>query len=165
MEAALLTKIATGISAVGSVIGTIGSMQAASYQSAIAERNAQIMEENSRKEILRSQTEVQDQAEAARAQIGQLIAAQGASGISLNTGSALRRRDDLTRLASRDALRTREDAEVRAQNLRQGAADFRGEAGQARRRRTFSIFSGVANVGSSLIGGAQQLKRIQGLQA
>lgn len=165
MEAALLTKIATGISAAGSVISMIGNMQAASYQAAVAQRNAQIMEENARRELDRAQVEVQDQAEAARFQIGQVIAAQGASGISLNTGSALRRRDDLTQLASRDALRTRQDAELRAENMRQGAADFRAEAGQARSRRTFSIFSGVADVGSTLIGGATQLNRLRSMRA
>ena len=163
MAAGTLSIIGTVVSAVGGVVGTMAQMQAASYQAAVAERNAQIMEQNARREVDRAQVETQDQSELAREQIGQVIAAQSASGISLQSGSPLVRRRGLQRLAERDAVRIRSDANVQAERFQQQSADYQGQAGMARSRGRMSLFSGVLNVGSTLIGGARQHQQIRSM--
>ena len=164
MEAAGLAKIGAAVSAVGTVVGTMANMQAASYQAAVAARNAEIMEMNARREIDRAQVETQDYGEKAREQIGALIASQGASGISLQSGSPLLRQRSAERLAQRDAFRLRSDTELAAERMRQGAADSRADAEMARSRRSFSLLSGIFDTGSTLIGGARQVQRIRGMQ-
>ena len=164
MEAAGLAKIGAAVSAVGTVVGTMANMQAASYQAAVAARNAEIMEMNARREIDRAQVETQDYGEKAREQIGALIASQGASGISLQSGSPMLRQRSAERLAQRDAFRLRSDTELAAERMRQGAADARADAEMARSRRSFSLLSGIFDTGSTLIGGARQVQRIRGMQ-
>ena len=161
MAATTLTAVGTAVSAVGGIVGTISQMNAASYQAAVAERNAELMDQNARREVQRAQSEVQDQSEVAREQIGQLVAAQSASGISMMTGSPLTRRRGAERLAQRDSARIRSDANVQAERMQQQATDFRGEAGMARARRSNTLLSGVLGTGSTLIGGARQIRRMR----
>ena len=153
-----IMMVGTAASAIGGVVSTISQMQAASYQAAVAERNAQLMDQNARTEIQRAQSETVDEAEAARAQIGQLVAAQSASGISMQTGSPLIRRRGAERLAQRDAVRIRSDANVQAENMMRQGADYRAEASMARSRRGATMLSGVLDVGSSIVGGARQIR-------
>ena len=159
MGATPLMAVGAAVSAVGTVVSTISQMQAASYQAAVAERNAKIMDQNARTEIQRAQAETVDEGEIARQQIGQLVAAQSASGISLNTGSPLTRRRGAERLAQRDAHRIRSDANVQAERMQQQAMDHRAEASMARSRRGASMLSGALNVGSTIIGGARQIRQ------
>jgi hypothetical protein len=165
MEAALLAKIGTVVSTVGSVVGMVGSMQAASYQAAVAERNARLMDENARREADRGQVEGQDYGEQARAQLGALIASRGASGVNVNSGTALATRNSQEGLARRDQFRIRHDSQLAGDRMRQSAQDFRMEAGQARQAGRFAFMGGLLDSASSLIGGARQVRRIQGMNS
>lgn len=159
MGASPLMAVGAAVSAIGGVVSTISQMQAASYQAAVAERNAKIMEDNARREVDRAQAETVDESEAARQQIGQLVAAQSASGVSMMSGSPLTRRRGAQRLAERDAQRIRSDANVQAERMQQQATDHRAEASMARSRRGASMLSGALDVGSTIIGGARQIRQ------
>lgn len=163
IEPITMMKIAQGISVASSVIGMIGNMQAEAYNAAVAERNARLMEENARLEIERSQIEQQDWGDEARGQLGRLMAELGASGMVMGTGSAALRRSGSERLAQRDAERIREEGVGRADEFRQRAADYQGEAGFARRRQGFALLSGVTGALTSYLGHASQINRARGL--
>jgi hypothetical protein len=160
-----LMKIAQGVSVAAGVVGTISNMQAAAYQQAVAQRNAQLMEENARRAIEQSQREQEDWGQAAREQLGRLMADLGASGVAMGAGSALRRREGAGELAQRDAMRIREEGVTTAENFRQQAADFKGEAKMARRRKSFALFEGVVGTMGSYLGHATQINRARGLIA
>lgn len=154
-----LMTIGRGVAAVSGVVATVGNMQAASYQSAVAARNAQIAEENARKAIEQSQKEQQTWSEEARGQIGQLVASMSASGSRLDSGSNLLRRKGAEQLSQRDASLIREEGRVTADRFRQQSADFSSEAQTANRLKRFSLFGGVLGVGGSYISDSSRIQR------
>lgn len=154
-----LMTIGRSVAAVSGIVGTIGNMQAASYQSAVAARNAQIADENARRAVEQSQLEQQDWGEEARGQIGQLVASMSASGGRIDSGSSFLRRRGAQELAQRDAGRIREEGRVTADRFRQQQADFTSESQGARRRGRFSLFEGVLNVGSTYLSDSSRIRR------
>lgn len=154
-----LMSIGRVISVGSGIISTIGNMNAASYQSAVAARNAQIAEQNAVAEIERSQQEQADWGADARGQMGSLVASLAASGASLQGGSGELRQRGAQRLLSRDAERIREEGETTAGRYRQQAADFRAESGMARKRRSNSLFSGVLDIGTTYLSNSSRIAR------
>jgi len=159
----LLSQISTGVAVAGTAISTIGGMQQASYQAAVAQRNQQIMEQNARAEIESSQREQAEWGVSAQGQLGQLAAELASTGTRGGT-TALRQRG-AGLLARRDAERIGEEGRVRADANYQGAADSASQARQAKRARGFSLLSGALGMADSYISGSTQTRRIQGLMA
>lgn len=153
----------TALSAGSAVMGVIADRNAASYQAQVAANNAKIAEENARRSVQDAQRTARDLDEEARQDLGALVAEQSASGLSLDTGSSLLRRRAAERLAGRDRDRTREAGNLRAQGFFQQAADYESEAANARSRRKFATIGGALNVGSSLVGGAQSIRKARSL--
>jgi hypothetical protein len=160
-----LTMIGTAVSTVGSVVGMMAQMEAASYQQAVAERNARISEENAIKALERSQVDQQDWGQEARAQLGRMMADLSASGISATGGTPLLQRRGAESLSKRDAERVRREGVTQAEEYRQQSADFSAEAGMAGRRKTFALFGGVANTLGTYISGATQVNQTRNLMA
>ena len=158
-----LATIGKWIGVAGSVAGTVSSINAASYQASVAQRNQEIAERNSRKAIEDSQREQQDWSVEAGQQLAGLLAEQSASGISLSGGSSFLRRKGAEDLTRRDASRIREGGNIRSQNFSQQAADFGAEAGMERSRRKFSLLGGGIDAASSYISGASSVNRARGL--
>lgn len=154
-----LAQIAQVVSVGSAVIGTIGQMQAASYQASVAARNQEIAEENARRASNDAQLEQIDASQDAAREIGALIAEQSASGISLSSGSSLLRRRDLQEYAQRDSQRIREQGNVNIRNFKQQAADFASEREVAKASRSNAFTGGLLNIGSSYIGGATAVRK------
>ena len=151
-----VSKIA---STAGAVVSAISGMQAASYQQAVAARNAQIAEENRTRAIEQSQVEQQDWGESARMQFGALMADLAASGVGTHGGTSSLLRTGTRGLIERDAERIRQEGDTRARAFGQQAADSRADASQARSARTFSMFGGALNVASTYISAATRNRR------
>lgn len=158
-----LATIGKVVSTVSAGVGALSQMQAASYQQAVAENNARIAEENARRAVEDSQRETVDFGEEARQEIGALVAAQSASGLSLDVGSSLLRRRAGERLAKRDSDRLREAGNLRAQGFNQQAADAKAEAKLASKRRGFALLGGGLSVADSFIGGSQSVNKARSL--
>lgn len=154
-----LMTIGRAVSAVSTVVGTIGSMNAASYQSAVAARNADIMERNATRAIEDAQREQQDYGEEARGQIGSLVASLSASGASLAGGSGSERIAGGRGLLRRDASRIREAGNLEAEGFQQAAQDARTESQMARQRSRFALFGGVLEGGSSFLSNTSRIQR------
>lgn len=88
--AAAIAGIAgAGISAVGSVEGGIAQSNAANYQAQVAANNAKIAQQNATSAIEAGQVKAQDQSLKEAEVGGEIKASQAASGIDVNSGSAV----------------------------------------------------------------------------
>lgn len=149
-----LSMIATGVSSIGSVMGTIGERSSLGYQARVAERNKLIEEQNAVKEMEASQMEGQDFGIAAGQQIAELISNRAASGTVFDLGSNAQIVAGQRSLAQRDQTRIRESGVASAQQRLQMASDYGAEAQSLRRRRRNTIFTGALDLGATYISGA-----------
>lgn len=154
-----LTKIGAAVTAASSVLSTISGMQQASFQSKVAANNAAIAERNAAQATENTQTEQLDYAEAAREQIGALIAQQGASGVSAASGSPFLQAKRAKALARRDAERIAREGATRVRGLQQQSADFSTSAQKPRGL----LLGGLLDFGTTLIGGAEAIQKVKGL--
>lgn len=119
----LLTIASVGVGIAGVVASTSATIQANNYQAQIAERNRQLMEINAQRAVERASLAQQQQDEQTKALLGQQIAAQSASGLSLYGGSAMLTRKSARELGRMDAIRVKEAGDIEAFNYRMAAAD------------------------------------------
>lgn len=170
--AGVLGTISTIVSVAGSVLGGIqaykqGKAQEAAYkyQAEVQKVNADIARGNAVREIQTSQIQQEDQDRAARGMLGEQIAQQAASGLSLGGRTQIATRRSARELAKRDALNIRYAGEIGKYNYMQEALNQ--DAGRnlslmsaktASRDAGFGLLSGFLNATGSLIGGAQSFK-------
>lgn len=100
--------------AVGAVQSGYAKSEAASYRSQVAANNAKLAEEDATREMQAGEVAAFNRGLKTRAQVGSQKAAQGASGIDVNTGSAVDVRVGTEELGMLDALTIRSDATKRA---------------------------------------------------
>lgn len=150
----VLSGIGTAVSVVGSVLGGVAANQAGQYQAAVAENNAAIAEQNMESASTAAQQQQLQSDNEIAAFIGSQEAQQSASGLSTTGRSQLLTRRSAARIGRLDAQNIRRQGEAEARNFAQQAADFRGEAGQAKRAGQFGLVKGILGAGSSLIGAA-----------
>ena len=142
------------LSAIGSIFGGIIGFAQASYQAKVAEMNAEVANDNAKRTIDRTQIEEQDNAAENLALIGEQEAAQGASGLSINSESSRRIRKASRVLGRKDTLNIRQAGEIEKYNYEVEAANQTAAAGMARIGGIGSLLSGFVQGGGSLIGAA-----------
>lgn len=127
-----------GIETIGLIVGLAGSVVSgmgqvaamqnqsamAAYQASVAEMNKQIAEENARRAIEVSQVQQVDQDMISKALLGEQIAVQGASGLSLAGRSQMLTRKSAAELGRRDALNIRQEGELKKYAFLTDAANF-----------------------------------------
>lgn len=152
------------ISGIASVAGTVMNMSAAraegEYQAQVAENNRRIAEENAQETLKATQAQARIQDIEARSQLGAMIAAAGASGLSGLVGSNPLRVSTAQKLAQRDRAFTVDAGEKQAKGYRQQAENFRSEGEAARwggRMRSFSALIGGISSFPSLISDAKKV--------
>lgn len=104
----------TALNAVGSYQSNMAKSAQSAYQAQVAANNAKIAEQDARFTIQAGETAATNQGLKTRAMVGQQKAAQGASGIDVNTGSAVDVRAGTESIGMLDALTLRSDAVKRA---------------------------------------------------
>lgn len=87
--ASTLGTIGAGVSALGTLGAGIAQGDAASYAAQVAQQNAAIEQQNASRAIAAGQQAAQSESMKGAAQLGEIKAAQAASGIDVNTGSAV----------------------------------------------------------------------------
>ena len=164
---AALPLIGTVAGVAGTAISAVGTMEAAqaqsanaSYQAQVARNNAQIAQENSAMAINAGETQAAAQGEKARAQVGGIIAAQGANNVDVNSGSAADVRTSSKELANVDTRTIMSNAakqsfgyQVAASSDTAQAGLLTQEAGQAQTAGDIgslgSFLSGISSVGGN----------------
>lgn len=143
------------LAAIGSIISGVMGMAQASYQAKVANMNAEIAKDNAKRAIERTQVEAKDQDALTKEMIGEQIAAQSASGLSLTGGSAMRTRASARRLGRRDTLNVHQAGELEAYQYKTDAMNFKAQAAAHKMGGISNLLGSFFQAGSSLIGGAQ----------
>lgn len=153
LAATALGLLATGVSAVGSVVQGNAAASAANAQAAQMENNAKLAEIQAREEVKRGASEE----ERFRFQIQQLRGKQkagyAAAGIDLGSGSALDANLSTLTEAEMDAATIRADAQGRKHAYLVQAQDSRYQASLARASAKNARIGGYLGAATSIIGG------------
>lgn len=147
-------SLAGGLATAGTIVGGASAFLQGQYQAGVLRNQATVARQNAQRAVFAGQITQQDQDQAAAQAIGQEVAAQGASGLSLSSGSFARRRESMKILARRDALRIRNDADVKAQNFNAEAATNEAEARQSSLGSFLSLGGMALGIKADLINAA-----------
>jgi hypothetical protein len=174
MGAALLPiGLAAGIGGgILNAAGQYGSMEAqsanAAYQAQIARNNAVIAQRNANMDLQAGETAEVNRGLKTRAQVGATLAAQGASGIDVNTGSFVGTRRAVSEIGALDALTIRSDTAKKVYADQTQASNYEAEAGLLQNEsEEASDLAPVAGLGSALSSasslGGSYFKYLQGM--
>lgn len=156
----ILPTLATAASIGSTAIGAFGSIQSSQAAKAAAGYNAQIAENNAK-----TQTQNADFAGAVgeqntavagaqtKARVGATLAAQGASGVDVNSGSAIDTRASEAKLGMLNELNIRSEAARQAYGYQTGAASATGQAALDKAQEGYDTTSGYLSAGSTVLGG------------
>lgn len=158
MEVATLSLIGSAISG---VTGFIGSMQqgaaaarAAEYSAAVARNNQIIADQNARYAAAAGEAKAQAQDFKNRSIFGAIEAAQGASGISLDSPTLREVRDSAQQIGRLDTATIMQDALLTSRSYSAQAANFGAEAELDTMRASNARTSGFTSGFGSLLGSA-----------
>jgi len=148
----------TALGAVTSFMGAGNSAKAAAgtaaYNAQVAENNRLIALENSRMASASGNQQATIEGMKTRAAVGSMKAQQAASGVNVNTGSAVDVRSSAAELGELNALTVRSNAARQAYGYDVQAANAGGEAELQRASGRNAANAGVTTQISSLLGGA-----------
>ena len=151
------SAVTTTLAVASTAVGTYAAVNEANYRSQVARNNAVIAEENRLRTLEETAINAQEQDLAARAEIGALLAQQGASGLSMGVGSMALRRKSAEELAAKDRSRITYEGQTVANQYEQQREDFKEESRMAKSEVNMAMLEGAIGIGSSLIGGATKV--------
>lgn len=155
------------ITAVASVATGVLGYSAAQYQGQVAKMNTKVAEENAQRALERSKIEAQDNDLQTSLLLGEQVAAQGASGISLTSKSFMKTREATRLLGRRDTLNIIQGGEIEAYNYKVDKENFKAQASAAKLQGYGALLEGAvgattafAGVKPSLVGGSKSSKAL-----
>ncbi|CAH0496609.1 hypothetical protein NVSP9465_01646 [Novosphingobium sp. CECT 9465] len=159
MCAPALPLIAAGMAALGTGVGALQANAQANYKAKIAERNAGL----EREAWLQDQQNTRGEAQAQYRQMaklqGQQRVAAGANGVAIDFGTAADVVADTKALGSEDVGRIYSSGFQKMRGRDIAASNYVGEANAARSAGTAALVKGVFDMGSTILGGAQQYNK------
>jgi hypothetical protein len=136
--------------AAGALESAYGAKESAAYQAEVARINAGTAGWNAKQTMQAGEVAAANKGLQTRAQIGAMKAGQGASGVDVNTGSALDTRVGTSAIGMTDARTITSDAAKRAYGYETNQASFLGEANQAEEAGNIgaisSLITGISSV-------------------
>lgn len=164
ISATAMATVSLGSTAAGGITGAIGSLFGGSaqsnmykYQAGIAAMNAQIAQQNANYDLAVGEVQAQQSGMKTRAVIGATRAQQGASGLDVNTGTAVQVRASEAELGAEDMALIRSNAAKRAYGDEvtavQDTAQSELDTYAARNSQTAGVigaFSSVLGAGGSI---------------
>lgn len=155
-----LMLAATALSAIGTGMGALQANSQARYQAKIAERNAGLEREAAQQSILNTQTERQEHYRKVAQLKGAQRARAAASGVGLDFGTAADVLADTDMLAGEDVKHINERGFQRTRGFEINVSNYLGEASAQRQAGKGALIKGAFDMGSTILGGAQQYKRL-----
>jgi len=156
----LLSSLATPMMIGGAALNGLGAIQqgqaasaAAGYNAKIAEQNAEVATRNAKYAAAQGEQNIASAGAEARAKIGATLVNQGASGIDINSGSAVDTRESEAKLGMLNALNIRSSAVRHAYGFETQAVDALASANLAKMEKSSTKTSGYINAGSTILGG------------
>jgi hypothetical protein len=165
-----LAALGIGATALGGVVSAVGGIEsanaqkkAAEYQSQVAQNNAQLASQQANQTMAAGDQAAANEGLKARAQVGAIKAAQGASNVDVNTGSALDTRASAAELGELNAMTVRSNASKQAYGYQTNATSDLAQAGlykmQAQQAPTAGLLNASGSLLSSASGVANQYQR------
>jgi hypothetical protein len=152
------------ISAAGALTQGVQGMMAASYESRVAQRNAQMEVDRARDSIDRGRGEARDFYRNLGALKGQQTASMAANGVDLGFGTPLTVQQDTQAGADEDASNLYRNINERTKGFEINASNYRAEAAAARQKGKAALVNSVVQAGTSLMGGFQQQSLMSGFK-
>lgn len=156
-----LPAIAAGVSALSAGVGALAANAQSRFQAKIAERNADMEREAGRQEQENTRQAALDHYR----KIGQMKGAQraraAAAGVGVDFGTAAQVVDDTEMLGREDVRRIYQQGEQNLRGRDIAASNYEGQANASRQAGTAALAKGVFDMGSSILGGAQQYKSLK----
>lgn len=156
-----LALVSTAVGAAGSAVSAYGSYesgqanaQAAAYQAQVAANNAKIATENSKLDIQAGETAASNQELKTRGTVGSEKASQGASGVDVNSGSAVDVRAGTEELGNLDAMTIRSNAAKKAYADQVTSASETAQSGLDTMKSSQASTAGEIGAASTLLSGA-----------
>jgi hypothetical protein len=152
-----LAAVSTAMGAYGMYAQGQQQKAQAEYQAAVANNNAIIAEQNAQDALQRGRVEEQQH----RLKVAQMKGTQrsvlAASGVQVDTGSALDVVADTAMMGELDALTIRNNAEREAYQHRMQASNYQAESGLYSLAARNAARNGAWGAATSLLGGAAQV--------
>jgi hypothetical protein len=144
------------VGAAGSLIGGIAQSNAASYQAAVAQNNAQIENQNATYAQQAGGVQAFNQALQNRGEAGRIKANQAAAGVDVNSGSALSVQQSQREVGLQNVQTTQANANRQAYGYRVQAVSDNAQAQLDELQGQNAITSGVLQGAGGIIGGIGQ---------
>ena len=155
---------ALAVSAVSAVVGTVGALssasaasQNASYQAQVARNNAITASQNAEYATEAGQAKATDTSLAARAQLGAVKAAEGASGLDVDTGSPAAVQQTQREVGTLNTERTVDAAALQAYGYRTQATNYVAEGQLQEQESSQALSAGDLSALGTRLGGASSV--------
>lgn len=158
---AALVIAATAVTAAGQGVSALQAASASRYEAKIAERNAGLERESARNAADNGVIEAQRQYRKIAGLQGQQQAAMAANGVDLGFGSALQVQRDTAAMGAEDisSIYDQTGQQVRGFDIR--ASNYRAQAISSRTAASNALVRGAFDVGSTILGGANQYSKLK----
>lgn len=154
----LVTGLAgAATSAVGAESQAKATAAQATYQAQVAANNQIIANQNAEAAVAQGDVQAQNQSLQNAARVGGIIAAQGASGVDVNSGSNLDVQKSQREVGELDAQTIRYNAAQQARGFEEEAASAGGQAGLYNAEAAYAPVAGDIGAAGSLLGGASSV--------
>lgn len=161
------TVAAVAVSAIGAIQSAHAQSAAASYQAQIAEDQQTIQEQQAQQTAAAGEAVTEQQGMKNRANLGTIVAAQGASGMDVNTGGASQMRLCAGECGQLVGMTIRSDYARQTYGYQGGAVVSGNQAGLYRAEATEApiggafdaagpLLSGMSSAGSQYVGGSKR---------
>lgn len=154
MISAAASVLGTGVSAFGQVQAGQAAKAAGDYNAAVARNNQIVAEQQAADAQRRGDVAETEQRRKVRMLAGTQRAALAASGVQLDSGTALDILGDTAAMGELDALTIRNNAEREAYGYRVQGVNFGAEAGLQSMRGQSAMTSGLIGAGGTVLSGA-----------
>ena len=154
-----LSILGGGLQAISSITQGNAASENAQFQSEIAKQNQKIGNMNAQQATQVGEAQTEQQQQKTRATVGAIQAAQGASGIDVNSGSAVDVRSSASELGELDALTIRSNAARTAYGFEVNAQNQGAEAELLQQESQQAQIGGDLGAGGSLLSGASSAGR------
>lgn len=149
------------MSAVGTGVAALSANAQANYRAKVADQNAKLAAEAAHTADENTRTAALEQYRKIAAAKGAQRVAAGANGVGVDFGTAGDVVDDTNMLGREDVGRIYDQGYQKARGFEIEASNYRGEANAQRSAGTGALVSGAFNMGSTILGGAQQYKKLK----
>lgn len=149
----IASVVGTGMSVFGALQSGKAASQSAKYNAAVATNNQEIANQNARYAAQEGEVNAARKQQETRAKIGGVLAEQGASGVDVNSGSAVDTRASASEVGAEDALTIRSNAARQAYGYQTQATNYGAEAELDKSKAKSSATSGYINAGSTFLSG------------